>query len=130
MSSRTIHLDTSFLIRALVPASETNGVLRRWLADGRRLAMSAVAWTELLCGPLGAADRDLAAGVVTERVPFTERDAELAADLFNETGRRRGSLVDCMIAASASSRNAPLATLNADDFSRFEPHGLRLVDRS
>lgn len=127
MRAAAVHLDTSFLIRALVPGSDPDQLLRMWLQEGRRLAMSSVAWTELLCGPLDVAGRELAARIVADRIPYSERDAESAAELFNETGRRRGSLIDCMIAAVASRRGAPLATLNRNDFRRFESVGLRLA---
>ena len=122
-----IHLDTSFLIRALVRGSDADQMLRSWLREGHRLAMSSIAWTELLCGPLDATDRELAERSVAEPIPYDERDAEAAAELFNETGRRRGSLLDCMIAAVAQRRGASLATSNPDDFRRFESLGLRLA---
>lgn len=127
MALPIIHLDTSFLIRALVPGSDPDNVLRGWLRAGHEIAMSSIAWTELLCGPLDASDRHVAEGVVTDRVVYDEHDAAVAAQLFNETGRRRGSLIDCMIAASAERRDALLATLNSDDFRRFEATGLRLA---
>lgn len=60
-------------------------------------------------------------------VPFSDDDASLAASLFNATGRRRGSLVDCMIAAAALRARAEIATANASDFDRFAAHGLRLA---
>ena len=122
-----IHLDTSFLIRALVPGSDSERMLRLWLGEDHRLAMSSIAWTEFLCGPLDATDRELAAQIVAERIPYGEQDAKSAAELFNETGRRRGSLLDCMIAAVAQRRGASLATSNPDDFRRFEALGLRLA---
>ena len=46
-----IHLDTSFLIRALIPGTREESKLRRWVGDGEALAMSSVAWAEFLCGP-------------------------------------------------------------------------------
>ena len=45
-----------------------------------------------------------------------------------ETGRRSGSLLDCVIAATAISRDEEPATANRKDFRRFEAHGLRLAD--
>lgn len=122
-----VHLDTGFLIRALVPGSPENRMLRAWIRDGATLAMSAVAWAELLCGPIEETHRDLAARVVPGVVPFTEHDARVAARLFNETERRRGSFVDCMIAAAALQAGASLATTNTSDFRRFEPAGLNLA---
>lgn len=122
-----IQLDTSFLIRALVPDSDSDRLLRSWLRQGRHLAMSSLAWTELLCGPMDAAARALAERIVTERLAYGERESVVAAELYNETGRRRGSMIDCMIAATARLRGAPLATLDLDDFRRFETHGLRLM---
>lgn len=119
-----IHLDTSFLIRALVHGSPQDQSLRRWLADGEILAMSAIAWTEFLCGPLEAKHAELARSFLSERVPFLENDAAVSARLFNESGRRRGSLVDCMIAATALRAGAVLATANPDDFRRFADAGL------
>lgn len=122
-----IQLDTSFLIRALVPGSAEDGLLRRWLRDRTALAVSAVVWTEFLCGPLRAREIQLAARVIGEALPYGSDEAVVAAELFNRTGRRRGSLVDCMVAAAALSRDATLATSNPTDFRRFEARGLTVV---
>ncbi len=127
MSDSVVHLDTSFLIRALVPGSTADVQLRAWLREGRRLVMTSIAWTEFLCGPLDATARELAERIVAERIAYNEQDAECAAAFFNKTGRRRGSLVDCMISAAAQQRDAPLATLNPGDFERFESLGLRMA---
>ena len=70
---------------------------------------------------------DLAAVVVPECVTFTQEDAASASLLFNATGRRRGSLLDCMIAATAIRFGAVLATSNPGDFARFRPHALSLA---
>jgi len=127
MTESTIHLDTCFLIHALVPDSDADTRLRQWLSGGHRISMNSVAWTEFLCGPLPAPDLVLAEQVITERLEYSESDARRAAELFNSTGRRRGTLVDCMIAASACERDAPLATLNRKDFEAFRKSGLRLA---
>jgi predicted nucleic acid-binding protein len=123
----TIHLDTSFLIRALVRGSVEDRLLRRWLGERRHLAMSAIAWTEFLCGPLEAEDVDLAAQVVGTVVAYGSSEGTVAAELFNAAGRRRGSLIDCMVAASALCHDAALATSNPADFRRFADDGLRVL---
>ncbi len=122
-----IHLDTSFLVHALAAGTAQDQCLRGWLAAGEALGMSAVAWAEFLCGPVGAPVLELLDRVVSERAAFGEGEAMLAARLFNESGRRRGSLADCMIAAAAIRAGVPLATDNTKDFQRFEPAGLVLA---
>lgn len=86
--------------------------------------MSTVAWTEFLCGPLGGAELDLATRIVGRRHDFTQEHAGIAARLFNESGRRRETLIDCMIAALALAEGARIATANEADFSRFAKSGL------
>jgi predicted nucleic acid-binding protein len=60
-------------------------------------------------------------------VPFDRATAAAAADLFNRTGRRRGSRFDCLIAASAILGGAEFATENTGDFAPFVAHGLKLL---
>jgi predicted nucleic acid-binding protein len=122
-----IHLDTSFLIRALLRDTPEDRAIRGWLRAGQLLAMSAIGWAEFLCGPVDARSVGLASRIVGERLPFTEEDAMSAARLFNLIGRRRGSLTDCMIAATALRLGASLATADLPDFRRLETAGLRLV---
>ena len=122
-----IHLDTSFLIRALARGSREDGRLRTWLRRGTSLAISAIAWAEFLCGPLGAEELEVAARLVQEPVPFVAADAVLAAKLFALGGRRRGSLADSMIAATAIRLGAAVATTNAKDFRHFAAAGLTLA---
>ena len=122
-----IHLDTSFLIRALVRNSLEDLKLREWLLGGISVGMSSIAWAEFLCGPVEPGEVELAARIVQDRVPFVADDAALAARLFNLLGRRRGSLIDCMIAATAQRVGASLATENPADFRRLESTGLKIV---
>ncbi len=121
-----IHLDTSFLIRALLSSSRESDRLREWLTAGESLGISSIAWAEFLCGPLGAREIDLASQVVHDPVPFAAEDARRAAELFNSSGRRRGTLVDCMIAATALRAKVALASSNPRDFRPLEAFGLEL----
>lgn len=121
-----IHLDTNFLIQALVPNSATETTLLTWLRDGEDLGISAIAWSEFLCGPLTANEATLAEGLLNMPEPFLASDANKSAELFNATGRRSRSLADCQIAAVALRCNARVATANASDFTPFQPHGLTL----
>ena len=122
-----IHLDTSFLIRALVRGTPEDQALRRWIANGESLAVCSVAWAEFQCGPLTASELAVAGAIIGRHRDFTRDDAESAARLFNESGRRRGSLIDCMIAAAAQADGAPVATANKADFMRLSDLGVTVA---
>ena len=124
-----IHLDTSFLIRALVAGSREDRSLRAWLGDGQPIGVSVVSWAEFLCGPVEGVLVELAARLVGEPEPFTPADCTATARLFNLGGRRRGSFTDCMIAAVAIRAGAALATSNRSDFARFAGAGLQFAER-
>ncbi len=122
-----IHLDTSFLILALLKGSAEDFRLRGWLARARPVHVTSPAWAEFLCGPVADEHVAMALRVVGEPLPFAAADARTAARLFNAAGRRRGSLLDCMIAAAALNQGAQLATSNGRDFERFAGAGLRVL---
>ena len=122
-----IQLDTSFLVRALVAGTPEEAKLRTWLGQGEALVVCAVAWAEFLCGPIDVDDLELAERFVERRVDFTPDQATVAARLFKESGRRRGTLIDCMIGAAALADGAAIATSNAADFSRFGATGLKIA---
>lgn len=126
-----IHLDTNYLIGLLVKGSATALEVDGWLAAGESLAASAIAWTEFLNGPVTPREVSRAEAVLQSRIiPFGQGEAALAAELFNQTGRRRGSRFDCLIAATAIRAQAEVATINLSDFKVFLPHGLKLVAAS
>jgi len=122
-----IHLDTSFLIQALLPNSAAAVRLQTWLTDGEDLNISSIAWSEFLCGPLTTKDAALAETLFAAPEPFLASDASKAAELFNATGRRSRSLADCQIAAVTMRCDARMATGNLSDFTLFQSHGLTLA---
>ena len=122
-----IELDSNFLVATLRGHAAATRLVQRWLERNEGIAMSSIAWSELLCGPLTSEEKDRAAVVVSRIEPFLARDAVLAADLFNATGRRSRSHADCMIAAAAIGRDAELATFDRSGFARYKPFKLRLL---
>jgi predicted nucleic acid-binding protein len=123
-----IHLDTNYLIGLLVRGSREAQEIESWLAAGEPLAASAVVWSEFLNGPVTPLEVTRAESVIQSRIiPFGKAEAIIAADLFNRTGRRRGSRFDCLIAATALAGQAELATVNQTDFKPFVAHGLKLA---
>ena len=121
-----IHLDTSFLIRMLDRGSAEARFLEATDPD-EALVVSTIAWAAFLCGPIEAPERELAQQIVDGHRDLTVEHAGIAARLFNESGRRRRSLSDCLIAAAAIHDGARLATANLADFRRFASAGLKLV---
>ena len=121
-----IHLDANFLIGALQSEQPRKQVLE-WSTSSQYINMSSVAWAEFLSGPVTEAETIEVRSLIDDIEHFGERDARVAADLFNQTGRRSRSLPDCMIAALAIRCGATLATVNLRDFRRFEPFGLKLL---
>ncbi|HEX7720546.1 MAG TPA: type II toxin-antitoxin system VapC family toxin [Pyrinomonadaceae bacterium] len=122
-----IHLDTSFLIQALVPESAAATKLETWLTSGEDLGISSIALSEFLCGPLTSNDASIVESLFAVPEPFLASDAAKAAELFNGTGRRSRSLADCQIAAVAIRCVARVATSNVPDFMLFQSYGLILA---
>ena len=122
-----IHLDTNFLIQALIPNTSPAIKLDGWLAAGEDVGICAIAWSEFVCGPLDLVDLAVSRQILPRTEPFLTEDAEKAAELFNLTGRRSRSLADCQIAAVAMRCGAQIATANTNDFSPFKVYGLKLV---
>ncbi len=123
-----IHLDTSFLIHALVPSSQGDRRLRAWLRAGDDISMSSIAWAGFLCGPVRTQDIAAVRDVLRAIAAYTDADADITARLFNAGGRRQGTLADCMIAAAAIRAGASLATTHPSDFAQFRAHSLTIVD--
>ena len=123
-----IHLDANYLMLATVAGSPEDRRVRAWLTEGEMLATSAIAWMEFVTGPVSTEAVFAMALVVQGRIQAIQQaEAELAADLFNRSGRKRALRYDCLIAASAILDQALLATRNRTDFAVFAAHGLRVV---
>ena len=129
MQQRQILLDTNALIALSDPSNLLFQAAERALKAGAMACTCSVAWHEYVRGPLNDKDRERVLRVIESRIYSLERkNAEFAAKLFNQTGRRRGSTADCLIAAVAVAYDAELMTWNLSDFKPFEPHGLRMVE--
>lgn len=123
-----ICLDANFLIGGLSEARPESRHLLAWATAGETFCTAAPAWYEFLCGPVTPAQIDTMHAFLAGRIiPFTADQARVAAHLFNAAERPRRLRVDTMIAATAISQQAALATLNTADFKHFTTHGLELA---
>lgn len=126
--SGLLHLDTNALIALADPTEPVVRIVRSRVELGHLPATSAVAWHEFVRCPLLPDELLRVERVVGARVQSIHRStSELAARLFNATGRRRASTAACFIAASALEQEAELLTANTGDFQPFIPLGLRLA---
>ncbi len=113
-----IHLDTSVLIDALAGPRRSAPALREAIANGERLAMSALVLSEWLRGPRREDELHVQSQLLPppDAVPFDHRAAEKAAALYRQVKRPRGREIDLAIAACAICQGASLWTLNEQDF--------------
>ena len=125
--TRVVHLDANFLIEVAAGRATPVRDIEQWLRERRAIHVSVIAWSEFLCGPLFDWELNDTRAVVAKVDPFTDDHAELAAELFNLTGRCSRSHVDCMIAAHVIRREAMLATRSGQDFRPFTKFGLHLA---
>ncbi len=122
-----ICLDTNYLIMGLVSGSHEVDMLLRWAGQGETFCVPSIVWYEFLCGPITNEQEEAMKLLMAEIVPFDDALGKAAARVFNQVGRSRQLRIDAMIAATAISRNIPLATTNTADFTRFTPFGLHLT---
>jgi predicted nucleic acid-binding protein len=123
-----IHLDTNYLIGLVTSPFSLQSKVVSWFDAGETLAISAIAWSEFLNGPVTAAETQNGFGMIEGRIKsFGQQEAAMAANLYNLTGCKRATQTDCFIAATAICAGASLATLNRRDFIQFESAGLFLA---
>ena len=113
-----IHVDTSALIAALTGARTAAPVLRAFISDGFRLAISTPVLYEWERGPRNASERGARDLLFPSHAifGFGLDEALLAADLYRRMARPRGREIDIAIAACALTNGAALWTLNPRDF--------------
>jgi predicted nucleic acid-binding protein len=122
-----ICLDANFLIGGVSESRPESRHLLAWAAAGETFCTAAPAWYEFLCGPVTPAQIEtMLAFLQGGIIPFAADQAQVAARLYNAAERPRRLRVDAMIAATAISHQAALATLNTADFKHFTSHGLEL----
>jgi predicted nucleic acid-binding protein len=115
---RVIHLDTSLLVDALSGPRRSARALRRVVERGERITMSTLVLYEWLRGPrieLELTDQQQLFPA-EHAVPFGDREAARAAELYRAVPRARGRDFDLAVAACAIVHGATLWTLNPGDF--------------
>jgi predicted nucleic acid-binding protein len=113
-----IHLDTSLLVDALTGTRRSGRALRHAVEQGERIAISTLVLYEWLRGPRIESELLDQEELLPpdEAVPFGDREARLAAQLYRRVRRARGRELDLAVAACALTNGAALWTLNAGDF--------------
>jgi predicted nucleic acid-binding protein len=122
-----ICLDTNYLIRGVAEGTAEARELVAWIKAGETLVTPMPAWFEFICGPVTPDQQAAMRSFLTAIIPFGEAEAIEAARLFNAIKRKRPYRVDAMIAGTAITAKASLATQNRADFRLFVAHGLQLV---
>ena len=100
-------LDTNALIALSDPQHKMFQTIEASLRRGARASTCSVVWHEYVREPLLDQDRARALRVIESRmIALERRNAEMAAELYNATGRRLGSTADCLIATVAMDTKA------------------------
>ena len=117
-----IYVDTNYLIRGLLKNSKEATELTQWYRSGDLIFSPAPAWYEFLCGPVTMPQVNIIRAFLSGGIsPFEEPQAARAAHLYDTIGAVRHFRIDAIIAGTAISAGAPLATSNMQDFRRFLP---------
>jgi predicted nucleic acid-binding protein len=126
-----IHLDANLLIAAVRSSDAHHSTASRVIAQPVYCGCSSVAWMEFHSKPVHPRDEAALRSILRGGIlPFDEPAAVLAGRLYDQTGSKRRTRLDAMIAATAILAGAELATANPDDFASFVAHGLKLFSSS
>lgn len=123
-------LDTNALVALADPIHPLFRSIESEIRRGSICSTNSVAWHEYVRGPLSDTDHQRTLWILENRIHTLDKDdAEVAALLFNRSGRKRSTTSDCLIAASALRRDLFLVTWNLSDFEPFSAYGLKLLQR-
>lgn len=116
------HLDTDFLVKALLASGPERELLRKLSDSPAEMEMSALAWYEFCRGSRLPQQEAIARSFLEADgvIDFDESIAARAADIFRRLGSPRRRAADIAIAAVAISRDARLLTGNVRDYSGIE----------
>lgn len=116
------HLDTDFLVKALLASGPERELLRKLSDSPAEMEMSALAWYEFCRGSRRPQQEAIARSFLEADgvIDFDESIAARAADIFRRLGSPRRRAADIAIAAVAISRDARLLTGNVRDYSGIE----------
>ncbi len=116
------HLDTDFLVKALFARGPERTLLRKISDSDAEIEMSAIAWYEFCRGPRRPEQEALARSFLEADgvVPFDEKLAASAADVFRRLGSPRKRAADVAIAVTALGRDARLLSGNTRDYSGID----------
>jgi predicted nucleic acid-binding protein len=125
---QVIHLNTNMLIDPVTSQSAQVIMVHRWVKNQIPLEVSVITWSEFFNSPHTEEQKNAVHAVSRGGIqPFTQVQAEFASRLFHMTGCKRGSHVDCVIAAAASCNHHPVATRHIAEFERFIPYGIKVL---
>ena len=116
-------VDSCLLIEYFRSKDKSTTWLVRLIREQRRMSLSTVVLFEVLSGADDSQRKfwkEFLQGAI--RLPFDERTAEIAANLFRKLRQKRIRLEssDLFIAATALAHNLPLATLNYKHFESID----------
>ncbi|HSP33118.1 MAG TPA: type II toxin-antitoxin system VapC family toxin [Thermoanaerobaculia bacterium] len=113
-----IIVDTSALVDSLTGSRKSLATLRELIVAGERLVVPALVMYEWLRGPRRDADLSAQEQLLPaeDALPFTAREAAVAAEIYRTVRSPRGRGIDIAIAATALVYSARLWTLRRADF--------------
>ena len=129
MEDKIALVDTSVLINHYRKTDKANSVWVKLVRRGYKFSISAVTKYEIYSGATKSQlDFWNSVSQAVEVIPFDEVCVDTAVDVNAVLKRKRKQIgiADLFIAATALTRNLPIATINKNHFDRID--GLEIID--